>query len=459
MQGMNIEEILKYPENKTLEHKENSDSHHKILKTIVAFANTAGGILAIGIRDKDRSIIGVENPLLEEERLANLINDCLQPKIVPNIEIITYRNKILVLVEIFPGPSKPYFVKQLGPYKGVYYRVGSTNREADQDIIDELKRSVSRQYFDENPMPNVNPEAIDFRVASGFFSKKRQLNDRDLETLQLLVNYQGKKVPTIGGIILFSSQREEYFPDCWLQAGCFAGKDKSKIIDSREFHDYPFESIENAIDFVKKFSLLSYEIIGAKRKENWSVPLDAIREAIVNAYAHADYSQKGAPIRLSIFEDRIEIENPGLLPFGLTIPDILQGASKIRNKVIVRVMHELEYVERWGSGIQRIIASCRDLGLPDPEFREISTRFRVTLYTLPITAPKIDEIDSNIIDCIRNSEGLGTSEIASIIRISPRMTRERLKKLLELKLVIEIGTGPFDPHKKYKTEFSASENK
>lgn len=450
MQGMNIEELLKHSENKTLEYKGNSDSHHKILKTIVAFANTAGGTLIIGIKDKDRSIIGVQNPLLEEERLANLINDGIEPKIVPNVEIITFRKKTLIRVEIFPGPSKPYFIKQLGPVKGVYYRVGSTNREADQDIIDELKRSVSRQFYDEYPMADLNPEAIDFRVASGFFSRKKKLNRKDLETLQLLVNHQGKKVPTIGGIILFSPQREKYFPDCWLQAGCFAGKDKSKIIDSREFHDYPFDAIENALDFVKKFSLLSFEIEGAKRKENWSAPLDGIREAIVNAYAHTDYSQKGAPIRLSLFEDRIEIENPGLLPFGLTISDILDGASKVRNKVIVRVMHELEYVERWGSGIQRIIASCREFGLPDPEFKEIATRFRVTLYTIPVKMPQIDKIDSNIIEHIRRSAGLGTTEIATQVGISPRMTRERLKKLVELKLVVEIGTGPFDPHKKYK---------
>ena len=450
MQGMNIEDILKFPEGKTLEYKENSKAHPNILKTIVAFANTAGGKLIIGIRDKDHSIIGITNPLLEEEKLANLITNGIEPKIVPNIEVISYRNKTLVVLEIFPGPSKPYFLKQLGVSKGVYFRVGSTNREADQEMIAELTRSVNRQFFDESPMPDLNPEAIDFRVASGFFSSKRKLTQKDLETLELVVNYQGQKVPSVGGIILFSPQREKYFPDCWLQAGCFEGKDKSKIIDSREIHDYPFDAIDKALEFVKKFSLMSYEITGAKRKENWSVPLDALREVVINAYAHMDYSQKGAPIRLSIFEDRIEIENPGLLPFGLTVPDILEGISKVRNKVIVRVMHELDYVERWGSGIQRILASCRASGLPDPEFREISTRFRVTLYTLSFKAPKMDEIDLKIIDCLRHSTGLGTTDIATKIEISPRTTRERLKRLLDLKLVVEIGTSPYDPNKKYK---------
>jgi ATP-dependent DNA helicase RecG len=113
-------------------------------------------------------------------------------------------------------------------------------------------------------------------------------------------------------------------------------------------------------------------------------------------------------------------------------------------------MHELEYIERWGTGIQRILTSCRDAGLPDPEFREIATRFRVTLYTIRSKAPKLDDIDSQIIECIQNSSGLRTTQIALKVNISPRAIRERLKKLLELNLIVEIGTGPFDPNKKYK---------
>lgn len=112
-------------------------------------------------------------------------------------------------------------------------------------------------------------------------------------------------------------------------------------------------------------------------------------------------------------------------------------------------MHELGYVEKWGSGIQRILASCRNAGLPDPEFREISTRFRVTLYTIPSSPPKLDEIDSQIMNCLRNSSGLKTTQIALKVNISARATRERLKKLLELSLIVEVGTGPFDPNKKY----------
>ena len=105
----------------------------------------------------------------------------------------------------------------------------------------------------------------------------------------------------------------------------------------------------------------------------------AVREAIMNAIVHADYAQKGAPIRVAPFDDRLEVENPGLLPFGPTIDDIQKGISMLRNRVIGRVFQELGLTEHWGSGIQRMTAACKDRGLDAPRFEEIGTHFRVTL--------------------------------------------------------------------------------
>ena len=109
--------------------------------------------------------------------------------------------------------------------------------------------------------------------------------------MELVLTSQGRKVPTVGGIILFSPQREEFFPDCWIQAGRFVGTTKSELMDSIEIRDYPINSIEKATDFVKKHSFFAYKIEELKRTEHWSIPLKAVREAIINAFAHADYSQ------------------------------------------------------------------------------------------------------------------------------------------------------------------------
>lgn len=151
------------------------------------------------MQDRDKRIIGIDNPIKEVERIANIINDCISPKIAPNIDVVSYRNKNLVQVQIYPGANKPYYLKAAGLPNGVYYRVGSTNREADHTMIEELKRSVTNKFFDETPMLDLNSEEIDFRVASEFFENKKVLNEKDLQTLELIVPNQGRHVPTVGG--------------------------------------------------------------------------------------------------------------------------------------------------------------------------------------------------------------------------------------------------------------------
>lgn len=101
---------------------------------------------------------------------------------------------------------------------------------------------------------------------------------------------------------------------------------------------------------------------------------------MINAVVHADYSQKGAPIRVSFFDDRIEIENPGILLPGLTVDDIRQGVSKLRNRVVGRVFKELGLIEQWGSGIVRMFAEARTLGIPEPRIDEIGMRYRFTVF-------------------------------------------------------------------------------
>ena len=191
------------------------------------------------------------------------------------------------------------------------------------------------------------------------------------------------------------------------------------------------------------------EIGPVRRKERWSVPPVAIREAVINAVAHADYAQRGAPIRIAIFDDRIEIENPGLLPFGLTVEDLTLGVSKLRNRVIGRVFHAVGLIEQWGSGVQRMVAACRETGLAPPRFEEVAIRFRVTIFTKRTGVPSLEATDEAIMDALSNADGRATSQIADAIGLTPRATRKRLARLVEHGLVREIGTGPQDPRRRY----------
>ncbi len=443
---MDLVELLERPEAKTLQFKHDLSSPDGALKAIVAFADTAGGTLLVGVEDGSGHVRGVAATLDVEERLANLISDNIAPRLVPEIEVLPWRRTQVVAVPVHPSPSRPHSLKREGEETGVHVRVGSTDRRIDRELIGELRRSGRGESFDEQPMPELDSEALDLRAASESLAGHRKLVRRDLATLRLMPGHQGRKMPTVGGVLLFGRDRRRHFPDASIEAGRFGGRDKSRIIDRTEIRSLPAHAIEEAIAFVEKHSLHGAEIGKMHRRERWSFPPVAVREAVLNAVAHADCAQRGAPIRVSIFDDRLEVENPGLLPFGLTVEDLPRGVSKLRNRVIGRVFHEPGLVEQWGSGVQRMATACRDMGLAPPRFEEIATRFRVTLDTERIGRPALDPTDSANVETLAKGRGLPTSGIAQAIGLTPRATRTRL---VGSGLLREVGTGPQDPKRRY----------
>ncbi len=446
---MDLAATLRRPEGKTLEFKRDLSSPRGFLRTVAAFANTAGGTVVIGVADRSRDVRGTANTMDLEERAINLISDSIQPRILPDIEVLKYRDRQLLAVRVHPSAARPHFLRQAGLRSGTYVRVDSTNRQADAQLIAEMQRFAIGETFDEWPMPEVNSEAIDFRLASESFAPVRKLRRRNLETLRLLTPHQGRLVPTVGGMLLFGAERLDHFPDAWIQAGRFAGTDKAAILDHTRIDAPLIQAIDEAVAFVEKHSLRGAVIGRVRRRDRWSLPPAAVREAIVNAVVHADFSQRGAPIRIAIFDDRLEVENPGLLPFGLTLEDLPRGVSKLRNRVLGRVFHELGLVEQWGSGVQRMIDACRDDGLAAPVWEEIGFRLRVTLRTDSTRPARIDPRDRSILDLLEAGEGHGTRAIADAIGLSTRSTRTRLARLVKRGFVREVGTSPNDPKRRY----------
>jgi ATP-dependent DNA helicase RecG len=261
-----------------------------------------------------------------------------------------------------------------------YVRLGSSNRKADSDLIQELRRSAMGITFDEQSLPDRKVEDLDFEAAVVCFERKRKLVEKDLESLRLVTKHQGHLVPTVGGMLLFGKDREMIFPDAWVQCGRFIGKDKADIFDHTEIHEHLPVAVERVMEFLKKHAMRGADFSELRRKDVWSIPLTILREAVINAVVHADYSQKGAPIRVSFFDDRIEIENPGILLPGLTVEDMLQGVSKLRNRVIARVFRELDLIEQWGSGVSRMFKEAKALGLPEPEIIEVGMRVRFIVH-------------------------------------------------------------------------------
>ena len=142
--------------------------------------------------------------------------------------------------------------------------------------------------------------------------------------------------------------------------------------------------------FLKKHAMRGADFSGVRRKDVWSIPLGILREVVINALVHADYSQRGAPTRVAFFDDRIEIENPGILLPGMTIEDMKQGVSRIRNSVIARIFRELDLIEQWGSGVRRIFKEAEEQGLPEPQIVEVGMRMR---FIVPLAEP--NKIQSN----------------------------------------------------------------
>ena len=448
---MRLAELLTRHEGKNLEFKRDLSSPDSVLRAIIAFANTSGGTVLLGVEDGTRHVRGVKDVLLEEERLANLISDNILPRLLPDIEILAWRRTNVLAVQVHPSPSRPHYLKKLGMPDGVFVRVGSTNRKADSALIDEMRRFARQETFDEQPVPELNSEAIDFRVASELFAPHRKLQRRDLLALHLITQYHGKQVPTVGGLLVFGrdDERQEVFPEAWIQAGRFAGMDRRRILDSVEIRLVAPRGVEEAIAFVTKYMAREAVIGQVRRTDKWTLPMAALREAVINAVVHADYSQHGGPIRIALFDDRLEIENPGLLPFGLTVEDLWQGISRLRNRVIGRVFQELGLIEQWGSGIQRMAGACRDAGLDAPLLEEIGMRFRVTLALLPHRAAELDERDQHVVELLGDGKGHSTQEIADRMGISARATRSRLRSLVDRALIVEVGSSPQDPRRLY----------
>lgn len=446
---MKIEDILRQPEGKTLEYKRDLSSPAPALRTLVAFANAAGGQLIVGVEDGTRAVVGVKEPLDLEERIANLVADSIEPRLLPEIEIVPWRKTHVIVVAVHPSPLRPHYLRAEGPARGTYVRIGSTNRAADAALIAELSRRIGVEGFDEEPLPDLDSEAIDFGAASQSFAERRALRRKDLETLGLARRYQGRTVPTTGGLLLFGRERLARFPDAWLQAGCFAGTDRANLADRAELTDYPVLAIEQAVGFVERNTRLGMTVGRVRRLDLPAVPPPALREALVNAVAHADYAQRGAPIRVAVFDDRVEIENPGILLPGLTMDDMRDGVSRVRNRVIARVFKELGLVEQWGTGVRRMITACEAAGLPAPEFAELGFRFRVTIRTERIAEPALKRVEDRIVTFIREGNGRSTAEIAKHAGLSTRATQHRLAALAERRLIVVVGSGPRDPRRRW----------
>ena len=252
-----LKELLSKEEGKILEFKENTQSLQKIIQTIIAFANTAGGTLIIGVKDTTKEIVGLDNLLKDEEKIANAIADSISPLLIPNFQFHTWRNRDLLIVTVSHSFA-PYYLRSKGLEQGVYVRFGSTNRLADAQTIAEIQRLKEHKHFDELPNIRCPIKKIDFDKAKILFlDESKKFTEQTARSLDLLVTHQEKEFPSNGAVLLFGKELHQFFPDALIKMGRFQGTTKAKIIDQKELISPLAWALDEILAFIKRHTSIA----------------------------------------------------------------------------------------------------------------------------------------------------------------------------------------------------------
>ena len=432
-----IVDLLKTGESEKVEFKRSVGELKEIIETVVAFANANGGWIFIGVDDSG-AITGVKIGKDTIEKLVNNIVQMTDPSIYPSIDLLDINNKKVIVVTVPTGNDKPYF------YRGrAYIRIGKTNRLVSRS---ELERIFSEKLFQKRPSNSILMAASLSDISEGKLkqfvreAKERRSMKIDFTIVSDILTKlglleQGKL--TKAAILLFGKNPQQFEPQAIIKADVF--KSPTLIIDSKTIEGTLIEQIEDALIFLKRHINVRYEISeNGKRREIWEYPLEALREAIVNAVTHRDYEIQ-SPIYVRVFDDRIEIENPGILPQPLTVDDLREDhPSILRNPKIGKVMFLVGYIEQWGTGTNKMIEYCVSEGLPEPEFIETKITFKVIFRK---EKRGLNPRQKSLLEILRYRKQITRQEYQEIFNISERTARADLEELKKRGIIYSERIG------------------
>jgi len=290
-----------------------------LAKTIIAFANDAGGELYVGIKDSPREVVGVneEELLALEETIASLIHDLCEPVILPEITFLQHEGKHVIRTHVYKGSAPPYHLKNKTVAEGTFIRVGSTNRLASAEMIAELERQKQNISFDSELLYTKTTEQINISLFQEFFREKagEELTVQVLKKLELFRAEQGKNLPSYALLLLSDDDlRKQLFPYAKIECARFKGTVPGNFIDQKTIDTNVVLQAEQAYLFVlRHISQGTDDYTGVYRNDRWEYPVIAIREVIRNAVIHRDYSLTGKDIKIAIFDDKVAITSPGKL--------------------------------------------------------------------------------------------------------------------------------------------------
>ena len=426
-------------ESQNVEYK--SSWRDEYLKWICGFANSSGGSIFIG-KDDTGEVVGITDAKKLMEDIPNKVKDTLGILVDVNLHKTAKGDFIEIVVEAYPYPVN---------YKGQYhYRSGSTKQELKGAALDKFLLQKKGKRWDGVPVPKVSvkelkQETFEFFRKRAFKSHRIEedsltdTNEHLIENLQLRENEFLKRA----AILLFHPSPEKFVTGAYIKIGYFETDDDLKFQD--EIHGNLLEQIEKTMDFLfTKYikAEISYE--GINRVEKYEYPKEAVREALLNAIAHKDYSG-GVPIQISVYKDKIIFWNEGQLPENWTVKNLLEKhASRPYNPDIANALFRSGYIESWGRGTIKIIKDCKQAGIPEPIFSydssDISVEFRKDIYNEKyLKSLDLSERQVKAVLLAKEKGKITNSEYQTLNDVSRETATRDLKELIEKKLLKPSG--------------------
>jgi len=439
---MDIKVIIKQGESEISEFKEKFDN--ETIETVVAFANAKGGIILIGVSDNGE-VRGIKIGKDTVERITNKILQTTDPKIYPKISVRKIKNKKIVIVEVEESKNKPYFV-----FGGAFKRVGKSSVKMSKGEIEKLILEREKIYWDEQICKGASLKDIDEKKVKWFLRKAKYERNFDIETetpvkevlgrLELMKNVK----LTNAAILLFGKNPQKFFYQAETRCARFKGTEPIKFTDMKVFQGTILEQVEKALNFVLDHIPMRVEIKGKpEREEKYEYPPYAIREAVVNAICHRNYSI-ASNVQVRIFDDRIEVWGVGPLPEPLTPEDLKKKHKSIlRNPLIGKCFFLIKFIEQWGTGTNRMIEACLKHGLPEPKFEEAAGSLVVTFRKYRTSDEELEKLNERQRKAVEFLKEHGRITLSEYRNLNPNATEKTayrdLKRMEKLGMIKGIG--------------------
>jgi len=349
----------------------------RLAETLVAFANAGGGTLLIGLDPRSGKPTGLQDTEATADRALKAALSTDPPLIIPLPEIAQPEEHPVLIITVPPGLPHVY------SYRGKYLvRDGTRNRPLDPRQLRRLMMERGAASFEALIPDGARPEDLDWEKAEEYLSSLGRIASDDPEEALLkrgcLVQKDKRLLPTYAGLLLFGQEPQRWVRSSMILVARYAGTTMGDVFVRDEIQGTLPEQIRRAEAFVLDNMRRGVRLLSLERFEETEYPLEAIREAIVNAIAHRDYRIRGDEIRVMMFGDRIEFYSPGRLPGHITVDNLVEERFS-RNEIIVQILSDMGFIERLGYGIDRMIRLMTAAGLPAPRFEETAAGFQVTL--------------------------------------------------------------------------------